>query len=99
MTPTYTPAKEIVLGQRGNGRLLPIYRECLADTETPVSAYVKLRTAAPSFLLESVEGGERQGRYSIVATGPTETMRFTASEVEHDGPFGPVTTPCDDPLE
>ncbi|MEA2640007.1 MAG: anthranilate synthase component, partial [Chloroflexota bacterium] len=101
MTPTYTPTMDAVLGLRGRGRLLPIYRECLADTETPVSAYVKLRQPGqPSILLESVEGGERQGRYSIVATAPSETLRFRSDSVEHhsaDG--GVVTRPCSDPLE
>src|SRR4051812_7747251 len=72
-----TPTLDIALGMRGDGKLLPIYRECIADTETPVSTYMKLRGEGPSFLLESVEGGERQGRYSIVATAPRETLRFT----------------------
>src|SRR5438093_4419435 len=79
--------------------LLPIYRECLADTETPVSAYVKLRTDGPSFLLESVEGGERQGRYSIVGTAPTETLRFMGGAAERSGLRGAERAPCSDPLE
>ncbi|MPZ14254.1 MAG: anthranilate synthase component I, partial [Chloroflexi bacterium] len=79
--------------------LLPIYRECLADTETPVSAYVKLRTTGPSFLLESVEGGERQGRYSIVATGSTETLRFAGDSAEHAVDGVSRRDPCQDPLE
>jgi len=78
--------------------MLPIYRECLADTETPVSAYVKLRTEGPSFLLESVEGGERQGRYSIVAVAPSESVRFTADSAERHTPNTIHTFPCADPL-
>jgi anthranilate synthase component 1 len=77
-----------------------VYREFLADTETPVSVYVKLRDSAPSFLLESVEGGERQGRYSIVATAPVETFRFVEGTVEHATADGQRRTiPCADPLE
>jgi anthranilate synthase component 1 len=79
--------------------VLPIYRECLADTETPVSAYVKLRATGPSFLLESVEGGERQGRFSIVATDPSEILRFANGMVQHRGPDGVREEICEDPLE
>ena len=41
---------------------MPIVRERLADLETPVSAFAKLRPLGGAFLLESVEGGERMGR-------------------------------------
>jgi anthranilate synthase component 1 len=76
-----------------------VYRECLADTETPVSAYIKLRAPGASFLLESVEGGERQGRYSIVATAPRETLRFNGGEAEHTSAEGSRHFPCPDPLQ
>lgn len=57
------------LFQRGD--LLPVYRTLLADLETPVSVYLKLTQAGqPSFLLESVEGGERVGRYSFIGVNP-----------------------------
>ncbi len=56
------------LAQRGN--LIPVYREVLADMETPVSAYRKIARGAYSFLLESVEGGERLARYSFIGTEP-----------------------------
>ena len=94
----HTPSLEAARELRGAGTLLPIYRECLADTETPVSAYVKLRTDGPSFLLESVEGGERQGRYSIVAVAPSESVRFTADTAEHHLPDRVQRVPCADPL-
>jgi anthranilate synthase component 1 len=60
---------------------------------------MKLRTSGPSFLLESVEGGERQGRFSIVATTPRETLRFGEGTLEHEGPDGVARAACDDPLE
>ncbi len=93
-----TPSLETARGLRGQGHLLPIYREVLADTETPVSAYVKLRADGPSFLLESVEGGERQGRYSIIGTSPAEQMRFGADEAEHQVGKKTRRFPCSDPL-
>ncbi|HEY5119226.1 MAG TPA: chorismate-binding protein, partial [Anaerolineales bacterium] len=50
--------------------LAPIVRELSADLETPTSAYLKLRRTGPSFLLESVEGGERIARYSFIGVEP-----------------------------
>ncbi len=47
-----------------------IIREINADLETPVSLYLKLRGDGPSFLLESVEGGERIARYSFIGVQP-----------------------------
>lgn len=57
------------------GRLKPVYREFLADLETPLTAYLKV-AGHPSFLLESVEQGERVARYSFIGTG--ERRRFEA---------------------
>ena len=45
---------------------IPLARTVLADVETPLSAYAKLAQGPCSFLFESVEGGERWGRYSII---------------------------------
>ncbi|OPX19956.1 MAG: anthranilate synthase component I [Desulfobacca sp. 4484_104] len=52
------------------GNLIPIYREILGDLETPVLAYKKLRGNSMSYLLESVEGGEKWGRYSFLGLNP-----------------------------
>ncbi|MBT3363266.1 MAG: anthranilate synthase component I [Chloroflexi bacterium] len=65
--PTLQEAKK--LSTQGN--LLPVYREIRADLETPVSAYLKVARGDHSFLLESVEGGERLGRYSVIGTDPS----------------------------
>ncbi len=55
--------------------LIPIYREVLADLETPVSVFMKLCYDEPgAFLLESVEGGERVARYSILGARPLVTL-------------------------
>ncbi|MBI3977388.1 MAG: anthranilate synthase component I [Chloroflexi bacterium] len=57
------------------GNLIPIYREILADLETPVSAFAKVARGPYGFLLESVEGGERMGRYSFIGTEPYLVLR------------------------
>ena len=56
--------------------LRPVVKEVLADLETPVTAFLKITAGsnAPSFLLESVEGGETVGRYSFIGTAPLETI-------------------------
>jgi anthranilate synthase component 1 len=56
--------------------LTPVVRERLADLETPVSAFAKLRPLGGAFLLESVEGGERMGRYSFIGVLPRTTITF-----------------------
>ncbi len=66
------------LAQRGGGNFAPIYREVLADLETPVSAFLKVKRGPYSFLLESVEGGERPGRYSFIGTEPYRVLRAPA---------------------
>ena len=56
-----------------------------ADLDTPVSAYLKLREFEPRFLLESVEGGERLGRYSFIGLGEALGVRVSGGEVVLDG--------------
>lgn len=52
------------------GNLIPVYKEILADLDTPVSAYMKIRGEEHSFLLESVEGGEKWARFCFLGCGP-----------------------------
>ncbi len=62
--------------------LVTVVREFAADLETPVSVYVKLmEQGKPSFLLESVEGGEKVGRYSFVGLNPRETIELRGRNV------------------
>ena len=77
----FTPSKTEFLKLAQQGNLIPVYREILADAETPVLAYQKIRKTGPSFLLESVEGGENIGRYSFVGANPHTVIR-------HDGKIG-----------
>ncbi len=66
----YKPTRDEALALAERGNLLPVWRELPADLETPVSVYLKLRGEGPSFLLESVEKGERLGRYSFLGFDP-----------------------------
>ncbi|MBI4180801.1 MAG: anthranilate synthase component I [Chloroflexi bacterium] len=70
----YYPTLEEVkkLGRQGN--LVPVYREIVADLETPVSAFLKINRGGYSFLLESVEGGEQLARYSFIGTDPYRVL-------------------------
>jgi anthranilate synthase component 1 len=59
-----------------------IIREISADLETPISVYMKLRGQGPSFLLESVEGGERIARYSFIGIKPKAQYIIRGNEIE-----------------
>ncbi|HXY93568.1 MAG TPA: anthranilate synthase component I [Acidimicrobiia bacterium] len=78
--------------------VVPVWREVLADLETPVSAFVKLVGAAeedpPGFLLESVEHAERWGRFSFIGRDPALTMVARGRRVELDG-IAPPGVPTD----
>jgi anthranilate synthase component I len=78
----YFPSLEAVkeLAARGAGNVVPIYREVVADLDTPVSAFLKVRRGRHSFLLESVEGGERISRYSFIGTEPYRIVRTGPTE-------------------
>lgn len=56
------------------GNLVPVYREILADRETPVSAFSKINTGRTAFLFESIEGGERWARYSFLGNSATQVL-------------------------
>ncbi|MEE9233142.1 MAG: anthranilate synthase component I, partial [Nitrospirales bacterium] len=53
------------------GNLVPIYREILADFDTPVSAFSKINSGPHAFLFESIEGGENWARYSFLGSHPS----------------------------
>ena len=71
----YYPSLDEVKILAHQGNLVPLYREINADLETPVSAYLKIAKPPYSFLLESVEGGERLARYSFIGTDPEEVIK------------------------
>src|SRR4051812_48978498 len=64
------PTREVFLSLAEQGNVVPVYTDLMADFETPVSAYAKLKDAGPSYLLESVEGGEHLSRYSFIGCRP-----------------------------
>ncbi len=71
----YYPTLEEVRRLKKYGNLVPVCRDIQADLETPVSAYLKIARGNYSFLLESVEGGERLARYSFIGTEPSLVLR------------------------
>ena len=97
------PSKDQYLAQTGGNRPMAVYRDVLADVETPVSAYWKLaHDQTYSFLLESVTGGEQLARYSILGIRPKLVLRskdgnvtrFRNHEVEQE-----VLATGQDPLD
>ncbi len=78
----YSPNLESFLKLATQGNLIPVTRRILADFETPLSAYHKIRGQGESFLFESVEGGEHLGRYSFVGCNPRAVIRQTRNRVE-----------------
>jgi len=85
MSTTYLniePDKDEFLKLAALGNLIPVTRRILADFETPLSAYHKIRGQGESFLFESVEGGEHIGRYSFVGCNPLAVIRQSGNLVE-----------------
>ena len=70
----YPTLEEVKSFEPQNGNLVPVCREIVADLETPVSAFLKINRGGYSFLLESVEGGERVARYSFIGTDPYRVL-------------------------
>lgn len=81
------------------GAAVPVYLELLADMETPVSAYIKLGGGRGSFLLESVEGGERLGRYSFIGLEPDSALTLQDGVAELSDHVGTRRIPFEDPLK
>ncbi|HVP38965.1 MAG TPA: anthranilate synthase component I [Candidatus Saccharimonadales bacterium] len=65
--PTYQPDFKQFAALHGRGERVPVQRELLMDQDTPVSAFLKVADGPCAFLLESMEGGEKWGRYSILS--------------------------------
>ncbi|QIT56654.1 anthranilate synthase component I [Aquisalimonas sp. 2447] len=86
------------LVDRGYNRI-PVIREVLADLDTPLSTYLKLADGPYSFLLESVQGGEKWGRYSIIGLPCRTVLRVRQGHitVERDGELTEEARP-EDPL-
>lgn len=77
-----TPSLDVFRRKAEEGNLIPVYREILADTETPVSAFLKMKQGNFAYLLESVEGGEKWGRYSFLGANPSIIVKGQGRHVE-----------------
>ena len=77
----YSITKDQFVELSKHGNLIPVYREIFSDLETPVSAYLKLDGSGYSYLLESVEGGEKWGRYTFLGSDPSIIFRYCGNEV------------------
>src|SRR5213592_4694266 len=88
------PSLDEVRGLAREHTVVPLRHTFIADTETPVSAYLKLRGSGPSFLLESAEGGQRVGRWSFLGVHPRSVMRVDHGVLTVDGEQRPFDDPC-----
>jgi anthranilate synthase component 1 len=94
----YSPSFQEFQDLARSGNVVPVYRQLLADTLTPVSAFQRLDAGDHGFLLESVTGGERIGRYSILATEPRGIVRVRRDNIEIVRGDAVKTYTSDDPL-
>jgi anthranilate synthase component 1 len=79
---TISPSRAEFLQLAARHSLVPVYRTLTADLETPVSAFLRLASDEPqSFLLESVEGGEKVGRYTFIGIRPYRTILSRGSSI------------------
>ncbi|MDR2863895.1 MAG: anthranilate synthase component I [Puniceicoccales bacterium] len=92
------PDKETFIHLAAGGNVIPVCADLMADMETPVSVYAKLRGRGPSFLLESVTGGESIGRYSFAGARPKITITAWSDRTvisRRDGSTETFPTPPD----
>jgi len=87
----YYPGEEEFVSEARRHNLITVSRTVSADTETPVTAFMKLGGGKYSFLLESAEGGERWGRYSFIGCEPHAVLRCSGGSI--DFPLGELATP------
>ena len=98
MTAAYQPSRDEFVALAREYSLVPVWREVLGDLETPVGVYRKLGAEPNSFLLESVEHGERWGRYSFIGVNPFSIMTARDGSVRFEGATPPAAAGAPDPL-
>src|SRR5687767_11681352 len=76
------PTRDAFASLAAQGNVIPVYTDLMADFETPVSAYAKLKDSGPSYLFESVEGGETLARYSFIGCRPRKVFICGAKTTE-----------------
>jgi len=80
MSPVMTQEQFDALARQGYNRI-PLMVDVLADLDTPLSTYLKLASGPHSYLLESVQGGEKWGRYSIIGLPCRSQLRITGNDI------------------
>jgi anthranilate synthase component 1 len=95
----YTPSRGEFKKLSEKYNLVPVYREIIADMDTPVSAFLKMGDEVNSFLLESVVGGEQPGRYSFIGSKPFLTVTARGNTVAIEGEENEIIENVADPLE
>jgi anthranilate synthase component 1 len=88
-----SPSRDEVRALAADHTLVPLRHTFIDDCETPVSAYLKLRGAGPSFLLESAEQGQRFGRWSFLGVQPRSVIRLQDGVLTVDGEQRPHEDP------
>ncbi len=78
----YSPDRESFSRLAAQGNLIPVYREIMADMDTPVTAFKKIDDGRHAFLLESIEGGEKWARYTFLGATPSVVIRSRGTRVE-----------------
>jgi anthranilate synthase component 1 len=94
----YSPGEKEFMDLARRHNLVTVSRAVSADTETPVTAFLKLSKGDYGFLLESAEGGERWGRYSFIGCEPLKVLRCTEGVIDlpmRDGKAAAAGNPVD----
>lgn len=94
----YFPPRNKFYSLAEKGNLIPVFCEIMADMDTPVSAFRKLDDGHFSYLLESIEGGEKWGRYSFLGSTPSVVIRSKGHLVETISDGVVVQKESSDPL-
>jgi anthranilate synthase component I len=98
MTILHRPAFHDFLRHAEGMPCVPVYRQITGDALTPVSAYKKIEQSAPSFLFESVIGGEKVGRFSFLGTAPFLRFEARGDQVRVTRGTESITTTSADPF-
>ncbi len=80
IAPSLDEVRILAANGKGEHRLIPITQTLIEDTETPVSAFLKLRGHGPAFLLESAEQGQSVGRWSFIGYKPRSVLRWSLGD-------------------
>jgi anthranilate synthase component 1 len=98
LTPTYRPDRASFRELLRAFPIVPVWREVLADSQTPVAAFVRLDPRPNGFLLESVEGGERWARYSFLGGDAFAVVKAKDGHVSVEGSPPVAPRPAEPPL-